>query len=174
MRGQVKFESAQPLDDIDRTVLSALQDDGRLSHAELSRMVGLAISSVNERIRKLAQRGVIEGWSARLSPSALGLDLLAFVYVLIDRPENSPAFLEMVAQLPEVQECHHIAADWNFLLKIRVRNTAAFEALLTNKLKAVSGVVRTQTIITLTSHKDTAALPLASSGVATSNEPRHD
>ena len=153
---------SQPLDDIDRIILEALQDNGHLSHAELSRMVGLAVSSVNERIRKLVQRGVIAGWNARLSPSALGLDLLAFVYVLIDRPENSPAFLELVAQLPEVQECHHIAADWNFLLKVRVRNTAAFEALLTHRLKSVPGVIRTQTVITLTSHKDTPALPLKS------------
>jgi Lrp/AsnC family transcriptional regulator, leucine-responsive regulatory protein len=153
---------SQPLDDTDRTILEALQDNGHLSHAELSRMVGLAVSSVNERIRKLVQRGVIAGWNARLSPSALGLDLLAFVYVLIDRPENSPAFLELVARLPEVQECHHIAADWNFLLKVRVRNTAAFEALLTHRLKSVPGVIRTQTVITLTSHKDTPALPLRS------------
>ena len=153
---------SQPLDDIDRTILEALQDKGHLSHAELSRIVGLAVSSVNERIRKLVQRGVIAGWNARLSPSALGLDLLAFVYVLIDRPENSPAFLELVAQLPEVQECHHIAADWNFLLKVRVRNTAAFETLLTHRLKSVPGVIRTQTVITLTSHKDTPALPLRS------------
>jgi Lrp/AsnC family leucine-responsive transcriptional regulator len=162
VRSQANLGGAhsQPLDDIDRTILEALQDNGHLSHAELSRMVGLAVSSVNERIRKLVQRGVIAGWNARLSPSALGLDLLAFVYVLIDRPENSPAFLELVAQLPEVQECHHIAADWNFLLKVRVRNTAAFEALLTTRLKSVPGVVRTQTVITLTSHKDTPSLPL--------------
>ena len=162
VRSQANLGGAhsQPLDDIDRTILEALQDNGHLSHAELSRMVGLAVSSVNERIRKLVQRGVIAGWNARLSPSALGLDLLAFVYVLIDRPENSPAFLELVAQLPEVQECHHIAADWNFLLKVRVRNTATFEALLTTRLKSVPGVVRTQTVITLTSHKDTPSLPL--------------
>jgi len=152
--------SSQPLDDIDRTIHEALQRNGHLSHAELGRMVGLAVSSVNERIRKLVQRGVITGWNARLSPSALGLDLLAFVYVLIDRPENSPAFLELVSQVPEVQECHHIAADWNFLLKVRLRNTATFEALLTNRLKAVPDVIRTHTIVTLTSHKDTPALPL--------------
>jgi Lrp/AsnC family transcriptional regulator, leucine-responsive regulatory protein len=164
MHGQIDavLASSQPLDDIDRTILAALQRNGHLSHAELGRMVGLAVSSVNERIRKLVQRGLITGWHARLSPSGLGLDLLAFVYVLIDRPENSPAFLEMVSQLPEVQECHHIAADWNFLLKVRVRNTAAFEALLTHRLKAVPGVIRTQTIITLTSHKDTPALPIKS------------
>ncbi|HKP22833.1 MAG TPA: Lrp/AsnC family transcriptional regulator [Dongiaceae bacterium] len=61
-----------------------------------------------------------------------------------------------------MQECHHIAADWNFLMKMRVRNTAAFEALLTHKLKGVPGVIRTQTVIMLTSHKDTPALPLQS------------
>ena len=68
----------------------------------------------------------------------------------------------MVAQVPEVQECHHIASDWNFLLKVRVRSTAAFEALLTNRLKSVPGIVRTHTVIALTSHKETTALPLKS------------
>lgn len=148
------------LDDIDLDILDALQRNGHLSHAEVGRQVGLAVSSVNERIRKLVQRGVIAGWSARLDPAALGLDLLAFVYVMIDKPENTAAFLEVVAQVPEVQECHHVASDWNFLLKVRVRNTAAFESVLTNRLKVVPGVIRTQTVISLTSHKETASLPL--------------
>ncbi|WP_284735897.1 Lrp/AsnC family transcriptional regulator [Dongia deserti] len=152
--------SIQPLDATDLMILDALQRDGHLSHAEIGRLVGLAVSSVNERIRKLVQRRVIQGWQVRLAPDRLGLDLLAFVYVLIDRPENSPAFLDLVSQIPEVQECHHVASDWNFLLKVRVKNTAAFEALLTNRLKAVPGVVRTHTVITLSSHKDTPALPL--------------
>lgn len=162
MRGSVDASSAsrRGLDDIDLAILNALQRNGHLSHAEVGRLVGLAVSSVNERIRKLVQRGIIAGWSARLDPAALGLDLLAFVYVLIDRPENSGAFLDVVAQVPEVQECHHIASDWNFLLKVRVHNTAAFEALLTNRLKSIPGVLRTQTVISLTSHKDSAALPL--------------
>lgn len=147
-------------DQTDLEILEALQRNGHLSHAEIGRLVGLAVSSVNERIRKLVQRGIIAGWSARLDPASIGLDLLAFVYVLIDKPENSPAFLEVVAQTPEVQECHHIASDWNFLLKVRVRNTAGFEALLTNRLKVVPGVVRTHTIIALSSHKETTALPL--------------
>lgn len=150
------------LDDTDLAILEALQRDGHLSHAELARMVGLAVSSVHERVRKLVQGGVIAGWEARLSPAKLGLDLLAFVHVLMDRPESSPGFLALVAEVPEVQECHHMAGDWNFLLKVRVKNTAAFEALLTNRLKAVPGVVRTQSFITLTSHKDTAALPVRS------------
>jgi Lrp/AsnC family leucine-responsive transcriptional regulator len=82
--------------------------------------------------------------------------------VPIDRSENAPAFLGLVSQLPTVQECHHIAASWNLLLKVRVRNTASFEALLTNQLKAMLGVTLTQTVITVTSHKDTPALPLRS------------
>tara|TARA_R110002074_G_scaffold379533_1_gene557824 strand:+ start:3229 stop:3699 length:471 start_codon:yes stop_codon:yes gene_type:complete len=148
------------LDATDLAILEAIQRNGNLSHAEIARMVGLAVSSVHERIRKLVERGVITGWVARLAPDALGLDLLAFVYVLMDRPESAPAFIETANGIPEVQECHHIAGDWNFLLKIRIRNTAAFEVLLTNRLKTVPGVVRTQTVITLVSYKDTAALPV--------------
>ena len=150
------------LDDKDIAILEILQRNGQLSHAEIGRAVGLGVSAVNERIRKLVQTGVISGWVARLAPAALGLDLLAFVYVLLERPENAPPFLELVAQLPEVQECHHTAGDWNFVLKIRVRNTVALEALLTNRLKAVPGVMRTHTVIALTSHKDTAALAIRS------------
>lgn len=162
VRDSAENWSGQPrvLDATDLAILDALQRNGHLAHAEIGRLVGLAVSSVNERIRKLVQRGVISGWSARVDPGAVGLDLLAFVYVLIDRPENAGAFLERVAQQPEVQECHHIASDWNFLLKVRVRNTAAFEALLSNRLKSVPGVVRTHTVIALSSHKDTDALPL--------------
>jgi len=152
--------SRAAIDQIDLDILDALQRNGHLSHAEIGRMVGLAVSSVNERIRKLVQRGIIAGWSARLDPASLGLDLLAFVYVLIDRPENSGLFLDTISQVPEVQECHHIASDWNFLLKVRVRNTADFEGLLTHRLKSVPGVVRTHTVISLTSHKETTALPL--------------
>ncbi len=161
MRDQLDLAASnQPLDATDVMILDAIQRDGHLSHAEIGKLVGLAVSSVNERIRKLVQRGVILGWQVRLAPEKLGLDLLAFVYVLIDRPENSPAFLDLVSQIPEIQECHHVAAEWNFVLKVRVRNTAAFEALLTKHLKAVPGVVRTHTVITLTSYKDTPALPL--------------
>lgn len=150
------------LDDVDLTILDLLQRNGRLSHIEIGRIVGLAVSSVHERVSKLVRRGVIAGWTAKLAPGPLGLDLLAFVYVLMDKPESSAAFLTVVNDSPEVLECHHVASDWNFLLKIRVRNTAAFEALLTERLKAVPGVVRTQTIIALSSYKDTATLPVRS------------
>jgi len=153
----------QMLDETDLMILDAVQRNGHLSHAEIGRMVGLAVSSVNERVRKLVQRGVIAGWTARLSPPSLGLDLLAFVYVLIDRPENSRGFLDVVGQVAEVQECHHIAGEWNFLLKVRVRNTATFDQLLTQRLKTVPGVIRSQTVIVLTTHKETAALALKSS-----------
>jgi Lrp/AsnC family leucine-responsive transcriptional regulator len=148
------------LDDTDRRILDALQRNGHLSHAEIGRLVGLAVSSVNERVRKLVQRGVISGWSARLSPAAIGLDFLAFVYIMIERPEQCRGFLAEIAQMAEVQECHHVAGDWNFLLKIRMRNTASFDEMLTQRLKSLPGVVRSQTVITLTTHKETATLAL--------------
>ncbi len=77
--------------------------------------------------RKLVQRGVITGWMARSAAGALGLDVLAFVHVLIERPEFSAPFLDLVAELPEVQECHHMAGDWNFLLKVRAAHGGSCE-----------------------------------------------
>src|SRR5262245_36398187 len=81
------------LDDIDRKLLKILQEDGRTSYAELGKAVGLAVSSVNERVRKLSERGVITGVHAHLSPEALGLELLAFVFVGWTDPQVEPQFL---------------------------------------------------------------------------------
>jgi Lrp/AsnC family leucine-responsive transcriptional regulator len=118
----------------------------------------LAVSSVNDRIRKLVQRGVIVGWVARLATGSLGLDLLAFVYFVISPLEYVAPFLAMVTALPEVQECHNTAGEWDFLLKVRVRNTTTLEALLSDWQKASPGIVRTQSVIALTSHKESSAL----------------
>src|SRR5436853_6853392 len=95
------------LDDVDRTILAMLQADGRTSYAELGKAVGLAVSSVNERVRKLTERGVITGVHAQLSPEALRLDLLAFVFVGWSDPQVEPQFLARIAEEPAVLECHH-------------------------------------------------------------------
>ncbi len=146
------------LDAIDRTLLGLLQADGRTPHAKLGRAVGLAVSSVNERIRKLGERGVISGTHARVVPDALGLDLLAFVFVGWSAPTTEARFLERVAAEPAVLECHHVTGAWNYLLKVRVRNTRALEAFLGAVVKAVEGIERTETLIALSSPKETSAL----------------
>src|SRR3954451_10859409 len=95
-------------DDADRTILEMLQKNGRTPYAELGKDVGLAVSSVNERVRKLCERGVITGVHAHVSPAALDLDLLAIVFVGWSDPGVEVQFLARIADEPAVLECHHV------------------------------------------------------------------
>jgi Lrp/AsnC family leucine-responsive transcriptional regulator len=155
------------LDETDRQLLALLQNDDRLALAELGKHIGLAASSVNERIKRLMARGVIEGFHAHVVPEALGLDLLAFVFVGWSDPAVEASFLARVAGAPAVLECHHVTGSWNYLLKVRLPNTRALERFLGDVVKEVPGVQRTETIIALSSAKETTCLtpdPLAAGG----------
>ena len=146
------------LDDTDRQLLALLQADDRLSLADLGKKVGLAPSSVNERIKRLVTRGVIEGFHARVVPEALGLDLLAFVFVGWSDPAVEAPFLARVQAAPAVLECHHVTGSWNYLLKVRLPTTRDLERFLGEVVKEVAGVQRTETIIVLSSAKETMTL----------------
>lgn len=148
------------LDETDRRLLALLQADGRASYSALAADVGLAVSSAKERVRKLQERGVIEGVRAMLSPSAIGLDLLAFVFVGWTDPDTEEPFLERVAEETAILECHHVTGSWNYLLKVRTRTTRDLEAFLGGIVKRVPGVQRTETLIVLSSRKETSDLPL--------------
>lgn len=147
-----------PLDETDRKLLDALQRDDRRSLAELSAETGVPASTVNDRIRRLVRNGVIAGFHARLAPEALGLDLLAFVLVGWNDPKVEQAFLDRIQASPAVLECHHVTGIWNYLLKVRVGTTRDFEAFLSDVVKGTEGVQRTETIIALSSAKETWAL----------------
>jgi Lrp/AsnC family leucine-responsive transcriptional regulator len=146
-------------DDIDLALIELLQKDARTPQAQLAAQVGLAASSVNERIRKLGERGLITGYHARISPDVFGYDLLAFVYVGWSRPETEKAFLKKVLGQSTVMEIHHVTGTWNYMLKVRVKNTRMLEGLLAKVIKAVPGVERTETIIVLSSIKESAQIP---------------
>ena len=146
------------MDRIDYALLEALQADARASLAELGKTIGLSISATNERIKKLVASGTLRGWTVRLDARKLGYPVLAFVSVSIDRPENEPQFLEAIRALPEIQECHHVTGDWSYLLKIRVADTAALERVIAGKIKILPGVARSQTVIALSSAKDSPAI----------------
>jgi Lrp/AsnC family leucine-responsive transcriptional regulator len=148
------------IDDTDRKLLERLQRNGRTSYAELGKVVGLSISSVNERVRKLQDRGVIEGVCSILSPGALGLDLLAFVFVGWTDPATEVPFLARVATKAAILECHHVTGAWNYLLKVRTHTTGDLEAFLDEMIKGVPGLLRTETLIVMSSAKETVRLPL--------------
>src|SRR5437762_2033316 len=146
------------LDDIDRKLLKLLQEDGRTPYAELGKAVGLAVSSVNERVRKLAERGIITGVHAHVAPDAVGLDLLAIVFVGWSDAAVENRLLERVGKEPAVLECHHVTGEWNYLLKVRVQNPRMLEAFLNGVIKGIEGIQRTETLIVLSSPKETAQL----------------
>ena len=146
------------LDDIDRRLLALLQKDDRPALAELSRAIGAPASTLNDRIKRLVAQGVIAGFQARLAPEAVGLNLLAFVFVGWNDPKTEPLFLKKIKASPAILECHHVTGAWNYLLKVRVGTTRALEKLLTDTIKSVAGVERTETVIVLSSAKETWAL----------------
>lgn len=148
------------MDSIDRELVRLLQEDGKRSHAELSEAVGLAVSTVNERLKKLHAQGVVRRYVALIDPKAFDLDICAFVQVLITGPQLEQPFEERMERIPEVLECHSIAGEFSYLLKVRVRSTAHLEQFLREHIKSVPGVVRTHSMIVLTTPKETTAIPV--------------
>lgn len=141
------------MDIIDQKILHELSKNARISGAEIARKVHLSIPAVTERLRKLDKSGMIEQYTIRCSRKALDLHLLAFIKVWLEHQEASSAKAYIVA-LPEVLECHHIAGEYDLLLKVLVKDTAALEVFLTGKLKAHAAVSRTSTTIVLSTYKE--------------------
>lgn len=148
------------MDEIDRRLLALLQDNDRLGLAELGQAVGSAPSTVNDRIKRLVRNGLITGFHARVAPEAVGLELLAFILVAWSDPKVEPKFLDRIQKTPHVLECHHVTGAWNYLIKVRVKNTRELESLLASTVKAVSGVQRTDTMIALSSVKEGWTVPV--------------
>ena len=151
---------AVELDGVDRGLLALLQEDDRLSYAELGRAVGLSVSGVNARLKRLIAAGVIRRFAAVVDPGAVGRELCAFINVVLERPEHDHGFVIAMAGLADVLECHHVTGDFSYLLKVRVGSPAALERVIAEEIKAVPGVVRTATVIALSSPKETTALDL--------------
>jgi Lrp/AsnC family transcriptional regulator, leucine-responsive regulatory protein len=141
-------------DDIDRKLLASLQQNDRLPLAEIGKSIGVATSTVNDRLKRLIRQGVISGFHARLSPEALGLNLLAFVYVGWSEPKTETVFLKKISTMASVLECHHVTGAWNYLMKVRVHTTRDLEAFLAS-LKTIEGIQRTETVIVLSTSKET-------------------
>ena len=150
------------LDAVDRRLLRALQEDGRLSNAELARRCNLSAAACFERVRRLRARRVITGYAALIDPAKVGRGLLIFVEVLLDRTTGDmfEAFAEAVRRQPEVLECHMVAGGFDYLIKARVGDMDAYRAFLGDVLVRMPGVRETRTYAVLEEVKATTALPL--------------
>jgi Lrp/AsnC family transcriptional regulator, leucine-responsive regulatory protein len=119
------------MEDTDRAIVAALTADGRCSFTDLAERVGLSVSAVHQRVRRLEQRGIIQGYSARVDYEALGLPLAAFIAIKpIDpaAPDDAP---DRLKHLTEIEACHSVAGEEFYLLKVRVSGPSALERLLT-------------------------------------------
>jgi Lrp/AsnC family leucine-responsive transcriptional regulator len=142
------------MDHADHRIVDLLQRNARTTQSELARAVGLSQPAVAERIRKLEERGVITGYTARVDAAELGIDVAAFIGVGIEHPKFFEGFIKKVKGLDEVLECHRVAGEDSFLLKVKTRNTRTLDHLLIEVLRTIPGVTRTHTTIVLASIKE--------------------
>ncbi|HEX2091845.1 MAG TPA: Lrp/AsnC family transcriptional regulator [Longimicrobiaceae bacterium] len=147
------------IDEIDLKILTILQENARTPNAEIARQVGMAPSAILERIRRLEERGVIEGYVARINPEAYGLALTAFVFVRADERAGAVTTAERLARIPEVQEVHHVAGEDCFLVKVRTRGTRTLGELLREKFGAIETIRSTRSTIVMDTIKESWVLP---------------
>ncbi|HWA50132.1 MAG TPA: Lrp/AsnC family transcriptional regulator, partial [Dongiaceae bacterium] len=153
------------MDLIDRKILDCVQRDGALTYAEIGAAAGLSASTVNDRLKRLRADGALRRMTAEIDPAAVDLKLLAFVMVVVQADVSEDQFRAGMLAAPEVLECHHITGEFSYLLKLRLRDTAQLEAFLANRLKPLAGFGRTQTLIALSSTKETHVLPALNSQI---------
>lgn len=152
-----------PLDCVDRRLLALLQDDAKRPLASLGEAVDLAPSSVAERVRRLESSGVIRGYHAMVDPRRVGLDLAAFIGVSLNFPKHIEEFEAVALTMPEVQECHHVTGAHSLLLKVRARNTAAMERVL-SRLRSIESVLRTETMVVFSTRIERSQVPVEIEG----------
>ncbi|MQA89518.1 MAG: AsnC family transcriptional regulator [Gemmatimonas sp.] len=147
------------MDAIDVRLVSLLQSSGRISQNELAHAVGLSAPAVAERIRKLEDREVIEQYTAVVNPRSIGLDVTAFISVVISGSKYYPGFSQRVTDRAEILECHSVTGQGSHLLKIRTDTTEALERLLSD-IQSWPGVQSTTTSVVLSTSKELIGAPL--------------
>ena len=154
------------LDAIDLKILAELQRDGRLSNVALARRVGLSPTPCAERVRALEAAGVIGGYSARLDAERLELGLTVFIEIAIARTSQDAfeQFAEAMRRIPQVQECHMVAGGFDYLVKVRVPDMAAYRAFLGDVLSRVPGIRETHSYAVMERVKETQAVDLSHIG----------
>lgn len=144
------------LDRFDQAILHTLAEDGRISVTDLAKRIGLSKSPTQARLRRLEEQGVILGYRAMLNPIRLGLDHVAFVEVrLTDTREAAlTAFNVAVAKVPQIEQAHMIAGNFDYLLKVRCRDMSDYRSVLGEKISALPHVASTSTYVAMEAVKE--------------------
>ncbi len=159
------------LDAIDLQILALLQSNCKLPWGKIGEQVGLSAPSVIERVKKLEESGVICGYQAILSSRALGMDVTAFIGVLVENPGSIEAVEQRLTQLEDVLECHHVTGGYTLLLKVKTYNTASLEEVI-RQVRSVDNVARTETMVVLSTHTERVQIHLPQGGASTSRRSR--
>ncbi len=149
-------------DKYDRIILQTLQENGRASNVELSEQANLSPPQCYRRVKRLETDGIIRGYAAQVSPAAIGLDVIAFVSITIER-EQSKKVRELekaIRQFPEILECYTISGDFDYLLKVAAADLKSFSNFLTDRLMQVPGVAGVRSMVCLEEVKHASPLPL--------------
>ena len=148
------------MDSLDSKTLKLLMKNGRTTWAELGGQLGLSAPAAADRVRKLEEHGVIRGYAALIDPAAVSYPLTAYISVSLSSHRQRAAFLRAIDKMEQIAECHHVAGDDDYLLKVRCRGTEDLDHLLAKELKDKLGVARTRTTIVLSTAKETVRIPL--------------
>jgi len=141
------------MDVIDGKILEALKQNGRSTASDISKQVNLSVPAVSERIRKLEEANIIEQYTIKINREKMGYKLLAIMFVNIDNAANIQHFRNAIIQFPEVIECHHMAGEYDYMLKVLIEDTSKIEFFLSH-LKTVQGVQKSNTLIVLSTLKE--------------------
>ncbi len=155
-------ELPEDIDRIDLKILALLQQDGRMTNLKLAETVALSPTAVLARVQRLTRDGYILGYEARLNPLKLGAGMTVFVEVLLDRttPNVFDAFKAAVQVYPQIMECHMVAGGFDYLLKTRMADMAAYREFAGTALWQLPGVRETRTYAVMEEVKNTRLLAL--------------
>jgi Lrp/AsnC family transcriptional regulator, leucine-responsive regulatory protein len=150
------------LDNIDHKLLEILQSNGKITNAQLSKEVGLSPAPTLERVKKLETTGIIESYHAQINREKVGLGVMTFVQVTLNghRKSTTEIFVENIAHVPEIIECHHVTGSCDFLLKVIASDIASYQKLIMETINEIEVVASTQTMVILSTFKNSKVLPI--------------
>ncbi len=135
-------------------------ENGRATWSDVAVELGMSGPAAAERVHRLEEQGVIRGYAATVDAEMVGCGLTAFVALSLERPEHKEQFLQRVSEVQEIQECHYVTGNDDYLLKVRCRGTHELDHVISVDLKGLPGVVKTRTTIVLETCKETPIVPL--------------
>lgn len=158
----MEYFSSVKLDTIDLQLLNLLQDDAKMKHKELAAALGLTITPVYERIKRLEKSGIIKQYATLLDPKKIGKQLICFCMVTLEKhsQEYLKAFEKAITPIGEVMECYHLAGEYDYLLKVVVEDMNNYQSFIVNKLSAIANVGQVQSSFALSTLKAETAFRL--------------